>query len=181
MTDAEAQLLIPPDDVESPELSIVIPAMNEEPVIAEFVDWCREGIEKAGVATEILIVDSSTDRTPTIAFEAGARVLKTPCRGLGRAYQDALPHIRGKYVIMGDADCTYDFRRIGPFLERFREGHAFIMGSRFQGSIEPGAMPALHRYFGTPLTNFLLNLIYGTRFPTSIAACGALRSMRSRP
>ena len=58
-------------------------------------------------------------------------------------------------LVSGDADCTYDFRRIGPFLERFREGHAFIMGSRFQGSIEPGAMPALHRYFGTPLTNFL--------------------------
>ena len=164
MGDAEAELLIPTDDVEAPEVSIVIPAMNEEPVIAEFMEWCNEGIQAAGVAAEILIVDSSTDRTPDIALDAGARVLKTPRRGLGRAYQDALPHIRGKYVIMGDADCTYDFRRIGPFLERFREGHAFIMGSRFQGSIEPGAMPALHRYFGTPLTNFLLNLIYGTRF-----------------
>ena len=164
MGDAEAELLIPTDDVEAPEVSIVIPAMNEEPVIAEFMEWCNEGIQAAGAAAEILIVDSSTDRTPDIALDAGARVLKTPRRGLGRAYQDALPHIRGKYVIMGDADCTYDFRRIGPFLERFREGHAFIMGSRFQGSIEPGAMPALHRYFGTPLTNFLLNLIYGTRF-----------------
>ncbi len=164
MGDAEAELLIPADDIEAPEVSIVIPAMNEEPVIAEFMDWCNEGIQAAGAAAEILIVDSSTDRTPDIALDAGARVLKTPRRGLGRAYQDALPHIRGKYVIMGDADCTYDFRRIGPFLERFREGYAFIMGSRFQGSIEPGAMPALHRYFGTPLTNFLLNLIYGTRF-----------------
>lgn len=164
MGDAEAELLIPTDDVEAPEVSIVIPAMNEEPVIAEFMEWCNEGIRAAGVAAEILIVDSSTDRTPDIALDAGARVLKTPRRGLGRAYQDALPHIRGKYVIMGDADCTYDFRRIGPFLERFREGHAFIMGSRFRGSIEAGAMPALHRYFGTPLTNFLLNLIYGTQF-----------------
>jgi len=164
MGDAEAELLIPADDVEAPEVSIVIPAMNEEPVIAEFMDWCDEGIQAAGVAAEILIIDSSTDRTPDIALAAGARVLKTPCRGLGRAYQDALPHIRGKYVILGDADCTYDFRRIAPFLERFREGHEFIMGSRFRGSIEPGAMPALHRYFGTPLTNFLLNLIYGTRF-----------------
>ncbi len=185
MSDAEAEFLIPADDVEAPEVSIVIPAMNEEPVIAEFMAWCHEGIRAAGAAAEILIVDSSTDRTSDIALAAGARVLKTPCRGLGRAYQDALPHIRGKYVIMGDADCTYDFREIGPFLQRFREGYAFIMGSRFKGSIEPGAMPALHRYFGTPLTTFLLNMIYRTRF--SDIHCGmrgitldALKAMNIR-
>ncbi len=164
MTDAEAQLLIPTDDVAEPEVSIVIPAMNEEPVIGEFIDWCLEGIEKAGARVEVLIVDSSADRTPEIALDRGARVLKTPPRGLGRAYQDALGVIRGRYVIMGDADCTYDFREIAPFLERFREGYEYIMGSRFRGSVEAGAMPALHRYFGTPLTNFLLNLIYGTKF-----------------
>ena len=164
MTDAEVQLLIPTNDVAEPEVSIVIPAMNEEPVIGEFIDWCMEGIEKAGARAEVLIVDSSADRTPEIALEKGARVLQTPPRGLGRAYQDALGVIRGRYVIMGDADCTYDFREIGPFLERFREGHEYIMGSRFRGSVEAGAMPALHRYFGTPLTTFLLNLIYGTKF-----------------
>ncbi|MEE8139453.1 MAG: glycosyltransferase family 2 protein, partial [Alphaproteobacteria bacterium] len=164
MTDAEVQLLIPTDDVAEPEVSIVIPAMNEEPVIGEFIDWCMEGIEKAGARVEVLIVDSSADRTPEIALDKGARVLKTPPRGLGRAYQDALGVIRGRYVIMGDADCTYDFREIAPFLERFREGYEYIMGSRFRGSVEAGAMPALHRYFGTPLTNFLLNLIYGTKF-----------------
>ncbi|MCH7831922.1 MAG: glycosyltransferase family 2 protein [Proteobacteria bacterium] len=164
MTDAEAQLLIPADDVADPEVSIVIPAMNEEPVIGEFIDWCMEGIEKAGARAEVLIVDSSADRTPEIALDKGARVLKTPPRGLGRAYQDALGVIRGRYVIMGDADCTYDFREIGPFLERFREGYEYIMGSRFRGSVEAGAMPVLHRYFGTPLTNFLLNRIYGTKF-----------------
>ncbi|MCH7936420.1 MAG: glycosyltransferase family 2 protein [Proteobacteria bacterium] len=164
MTDAEAQLLIPANDVADPEVSIVIPAMNEEPVIGEFIDWCMEGIEKTGARAEVLIVDSSADRTPEIALDKGARVLKTPPRGLGRAYQDALGVIRGRYVIMGDADCTYDFREIGPFLERFREGYEYIMGSRFRGAVEAGAMPALHRYFGTPLTNFLLNLIYGTKF-----------------
>ena len=164
MTDPEAQLLIPADDVAEPEVSIVIPAMNEEPVIGEFIDWCMEGIDKAGARVEVLIVDSSADRTPEIALDKGSRVLKTPPRGLGRAYQDALGVIRGRYVIMGDADCTYDFREIAPFLERFREGYEYIMGSRFRGSVEAGAMPALHRYFGTPLTNFLLNLIYGTKF-----------------
>ncbi|HEX9702503.1 MAG TPA: glycosyltransferase family 2 protein [Rhodospirillales bacterium] len=162
--DAEAELWIPANDAASPEISIVIPAMNEEPVIGEFMDWAMAGIAGAGVAAEVLIVDSSVDRTAAIAVARGARVLKTPPRGLGRAYRDALPLIRGKYVICGDADCTYDFREIGPFLERFREGYDYVMGSRFRGSIEAGAMPALHRYFGTPLTTFLLNLIYGTRF-----------------
>lgn len=181
--DAEAELWIPATDVARPEISIVIPAMNEEPVIADFMDWVATGTADAGVAAEVLIVDSSTDRTADIALKKGARVLKTPPRGLGRAYRDAVPLIRGKYVIMGDADCTYDFRRIAPFLERFRDGCDYIMGSRFAGSIEAGAMPALHRYFGTPLTTFLLNLIYGTRF--SDIHCGmrgitleALKRMR---
>lgn len=162
--DDEAVLLVPADDVADPEVSIVIPALDEEGLIAEFIDWCREGIERAGVAAEILIVDSSSDLTGDIALAKGARVLKTPRRGLGRAYIDAIAVIRGRYVICGDADCTYDFRRIEPFVERFRQGYEYIMGSRFAGSIEEGAMPPLHRYFGTPLTSFLLNLIYGTRF-----------------
>jgi len=183
--DGDACLLLPEGDIDSPEVSIVIPAMNEEPVIAEFMDWCHEGIAKAGVRAEILIIDSSTDKTPDIALTKGARVLKTPKRGLGRAYLDAITHIRGQYVICGDADCTYDFREIKPFLEGFREGHEYIMGSRFKGSIEPGAMPALHRFFGTPLTIFLLNLIYGTKF--SDIHCGmrgvtleALKAMQLR-
>ncbi len=165
MTDvAEVVLVVPQGDVADPQISIVIPALDEERVIGEFLDWCTEGIEKAGVTAEILIVDSSTDRTGEIALAKGARVLKAPRRGLGRAYRDALPFIRGEFVICGDADCTYDFREIAPFVERFREGYEFVMGSRFAGSIEAGAMPPLHRFFGTPLTTFILNLIYGTRF-----------------
>lgn len=162
--DEAVALFVPAEDVPEPELSIVIPALNEGLVIAEFLDWCREGIAKAGVAAEILIVDSSSDRTPEIVLEKGGRVLRVPKRGLGRAYIDAIPAIRGRYVLLGDADCTYDFRNLAPFLARLREGAEYVMGSRFTGSIEPGAMPALHRYFGTPLTNAILNLVYGTRF-----------------
>jgi len=162
--DPEMTLLVPEGDIKAPELSIVIPAMNEEAVMTEFMTWCAEGIAKAGVTAEILIIDSSKDATAEIALAGGARVLKTPARGLGRAYQDAIPVIRGRYVILGDADCTYDFREIAPFLEKFRDGYEFILGSRFNGSIEAGAMPPLHRYFGTPLTTFLLNFIYGTSF-----------------
>lgn len=94
----------------------------------------------------------------------GARVLRTPKRGLGRAYIDAIPFVRGKFIIMGDADCTYDFRQIAPFIEAFRNGSDFVMGSRFKGSIEDNAMPALHRYFGTPLTTWILNRMFASRF-----------------
>jgi glycosyltransferase involved in cell wall biosynthesis len=162
--DPNIRLLRPADDVDSPEVTILIPAVNEELNIAEFVAWCREGLSAADVLGEVLIVDSSTDRTAEIALAGGARVLKTPKRGLGRAYIDALPFIRGKYVIMGDADCTYDFRAIAPFIAAMRGGTEYAMGSRWKGSIEPGAMPALHQYFGTPLTTWILNRLYGSHF-----------------
>jgi len=157
-------LLIPHGDEADPEISIVVPALNEQHTIGTFIEWCLEGLRKAGVRGEILIVDSSIDATPRIALEKGARVLRTPKRGLGRAYIDAIPYIRGKFVIMGDCDCTYDFREIRPFIRKYREGYEYVMGSRFAGYIEPGAMPKLHRYFGTPLTTFILNRIYGTHF-----------------
>jgi glycosyltransferase involved in cell wall biosynthesis len=157
-------LRIPEEDVADPEVSIVIPALNEEATVAQFVAWCKEGLERAGVAGEILIVDSSTDATAELALAAGARVLKTPKRGLGRAYIDAMPYIRSPFVIMGDADCTYDFRALTPFVERFREGFEYVMGSRWKGSIEPGAMPRLHRHLGTPVTTWILNRLYGSRF-----------------
>ncbi len=160
----DVRLRVPADDITDPELSIVIPALNEELTIAEFVDWCQEGLRKVGVAGEILIVDSSDDRTCEIALARGARVLQTPKRGLGRAYIDALPYIRGRYVLMGDADCTYDFRELAPFVERMREGYEFVMGSRWKGYIEPGSMPPHHRYFGTPLTTWILNVVYSSHF-----------------
>jgi glycosyltransferase involved in cell wall biosynthesis len=162
--DPALTLLLPEDDVEDPELSIVVPALDEEITIAEFVAWCKQGIAAADIRAEILIIDSSSDRTAEIAVAGGARVLKTPKRGLGRAYIDAMPYIRGKYIVMGDADCTYDFRDIRPFVEKFRAGADFVMGSRFKGSIEAGAMPPLHRYFGTPLTTWILNVMYRTNF-----------------
>src|ERR1700730_4329616 len=103
----EIELLLPADDSPNPEVSLVVPALNEQISIGRFVEWCREGLSRAGVEGEILIVDSSTDETPRIAVEKGARVLRTPRRGLGRAYIDALGYVRGRYVIMGDCDCTY--------------------------------------------------------------------------
>ena len=162
--ESEATLLIPEDDVPDPEISIVIPALNEELTIGEFLRWCKQGLSKAGVVGEVLIVDSSTDRTAEIARDCGGRVLRIPRRGLGRAYIDALPYIRGRYVLMGDADCTYDFRDLSAFIEKLREGYEFVMGSRFKGTIERGSMPPLHRYLGTPATTRILNLLYSSKF-----------------
>jgi hypothetical protein len=147
-----------------PLVSICVPCLNEELTIGEFVDWCRQGLAEAGVTGEIVIVDSSTDRSPEIAQQHGARVLRFPQRGLGRAYIDAIPHLRGRYVILGDCDLTYDFRVLSGFVAELQAGSEFVMGSRFKGSIEAGAMPALHQHFGTPVTTWIFNRIYGTRF-----------------
>ncbi|HET9215875.1 MAG TPA: glycosyltransferase family 2 protein [Terriglobia bacterium] len=162
--DPELSLRIPEGDVADPELSIVIPALNERVTIGLFLDWCMEGLRRANVRGEILIIDSSSDETPEIALSRGARVLKSPKRGLGRAYIDALPYIRGRYILMGDADCTYDFRNVDQFMESFRNGYEYVMGSRFRGYIEPGSMPPLHQYLGTPVTTWLLNFLYSSRF-----------------
>ena len=162
--DPELELIVPDADVTEPEISIVVPALNEELTIGDFVEWCKEGLAEARVRGEILIVDSSTDETCSIAVSKGARVLKAPKRGLGRAYIDSLPFIRAKYVILGDCDCTYDFRALEPFVNEFRKGAEFVMGSRFRGYIEPGAMPPLHRYLGTPVTTWILNRIFSSHF-----------------
>ncbi|MFZ0215141.1 MAG: glycosyltransferase family 2 protein, partial [Candidatus Dormiibacterota bacterium] len=178
-----ARLWMPAHDEPNPEVSIVIPACNERLTVGDFVDWCKEGLARAGARGEVVIVDSSDDDTAEVALAHGARVLSVPRRGLGQAYIDAIPYIRGAYVLMGDADCTYDFRELEAFVRQFREGREFVMGSRWLGSIEPGSMPALHRYLGTPVTTWILNLLYGSHF--SDIHCGmrgirtdALRRMR---
>jgi hypothetical protein len=146
------------------QLTLLVPALNEGITVGEFVDWCHEGLRQAGVTGQILIVDSSTDDTPDIVLAHGGEVLRTPKRGLGRAYIDAIPFVRGDWIVMGDADLTYDFRELAPFVAEFRRGAEFVMGSRFRGSIEDGAMPPLHRYFGTPFTTWILNRIYSSHY-----------------
>ncbi len=164
VADRNVELLTPRHDTTDPELSIVIPTLNEQLTVAEFVGWCHEGLAEAGITGEILIADSSTDATAERALDAGARVLRVPRHGIGVAYREAILYARGRYILMGDADCTYDFRHLKPFVERFHEGYKFVMGSRRKGVIEPGAMPPLHRYFGTPLTTWILNRLYSTHF-----------------
>ena len=177
-TPSSIEHLTPADaNLGSVEVSIVVPSLNEEITAGEFVEWCKEGLKRANVSGQILIVDSSSDKTPEIVLAHGGEVLRTPKRGLGRAYIDAASYIRGKWIIMGDADLTYDFRELVPFVEAFGKGAEFVMGSRFRGSIEKGAMPGLHRYFGTPLTTWILNRIYSSRY--SDIHCGMRGLTRS--
>jgi glycosyltransferase involved in cell wall biosynthesis len=161
------KLLIPEKEKYSDteiQISIVVPALNEKITIGEFVDWCWQGLESVNKKGEILIIDSSSDETGEIALSKGARVLKVPREGLGKAYIDSIPFIRGNFIILGDCDLTYDFRDLKGFVEAFEHGADFVMGSRFSGSIESGAMPKLHRYFGTPITTWMLNKLYQSNY-----------------
>ena len=169
--------MVPEGAAQEVELSIVVPALNEEITVGEFVDWCKEGLKRINLRGQILIVDSSSDDTAKFALQHGAEVLLTKKRGLGRAYIDAIPYIRGEWILMGDADLTYDFRELSPFVEAFRNGAEFIMGSRFRGAIEKGAMPSLHRYFGTPITTWIVNRIYHSNY--SDIHCGMRGLTRS--
>lgn len=145
-------------------VSIVIPCLNEERTIAEAIKNAMEGLSLANVEGEVLIMDSSTDNSSKIANDLGAKVIPTKKKGLGYAYINAIPHIRGEYVVMGDADCTYDFKEIKKFIAKLNEGFEFVIGTRLKGVVEHGAMPALHQYFGTPLTTWILNKLLGTKF-----------------
>jgi glycosyltransferase involved in cell wall biosynthesis len=154
-------------------VSIVIPTKNEELTIEEFIKWVRIGLKTSKVEGEIILLDNSDDQTPIIASRMGARVYKPSNLGLGNAYKEAAGLIRGKYVILGDADCTYDFRDISGFLTALKSSE-FVMGNRFSGYIEPGSMPLHHRYLGSPVTSWILKRIH--RLKISDVHCG-MRAM----
>jgi len=118
----------------------------------------------ADAGCEVIVVDNgSGDGSAALAHQAGARVVEVPERGYGAALAAGIAAARGRYIIMGDADDSYDFSRLEPFVEKLREGYPLVMGNRFQGGIRPGAMPPLHRYFGNPILSFVGRLFFGAR------------------
>jgi glycosyltransferase involved in cell wall biosynthesis len=158
------------------EVSIVMPCLNEEESIRQCIQMAHEGLERAGARGEIVIADNgSTDGSQDIARELGARVVDVPAKGYGAALMGGFAAAHGRYVIMGDADGSYDFGHIEAFLERLRAGDDLVMGNRFRGGIEEGAMPFLHRYLGNPVLSFVGRLL----FPSGIGDfhCG-LRGFR---
>lgn len=143
------------------ELTILMPCLNEAETIAQCVRKAREFIGRSRIVAEILVADNgSTDGSRELAISAGARVVDVPNRGYGYALMGGLKEARGKYVIMADADDSYDFSKLDAFLESLRSGNQLVVGHRFQGGIQTGAMPALHRYLGNPVLSFLGRMFF---------------------
>lgn len=128
------------------ELTILMPCLNEAETLAACINKANTYLKESGVHGEVVVADNgSTDGSQKIAEEHGARVVNVPEKGYGAALIGGCNGARGKYVIMGDADDSYDFLHLAPFVEKLREGYDLVMGNRFKGGIEPGAMPPLHR------------------------------------
>lgn len=158
------------------EVSVVMPCLNEARTVGRCVAKARDCLDRAGVHGEVIVADNgSTDGSRELARDEGARVVPIARRGYGAALQGGIQAARGKFVIMGDADDSYDFSKLEPFIERLRQGDELVMGNRFKGGIRPGAMPWMHRYIGNPVLSGILNLFFRT--PIGDAHCG-LRAFR---
>ncbi|WP_245861702.1 glycosyltransferase family 2 protein [Compostimonas suwonensis] len=158
------------------ELSIVMPCLNEAETLAICIDKAQGYLDRSGVVGEIVIADNgSTDGSQQIAIAHGARVVDVESKGYGNALMGGITASRGTYVIMGDADDSYDFSTLDPFVERLRAGDDLVMGNRFRGGIEPGAMPPLHKYLGNPVLSWIGRVLF--RSPIKDFHCG-LRGFR---
>ena len=161
------------------ELTILMPCLNEAETLATCIGKAQNYLAASGIVGEVLIADNgSTDGSPEIARALGARVVAVQERGYGAALLHGLAAARGRYVIMGDADDSYDFSALQRFVEILREGADLVMGNRFRGGIEPGAMPFLHRYLGNPVLSFLGRLFF--RIPVGDFHCGLRGFNRDR-
>ena len=161
----------------APEISVVIPCLNEEEAVGRVVDQSHEGIRRSGRPGEVIVVDNaSTDRSAEIAAQHGATVIREERPGYGSAYLAGLAYARGEYIVMGDADETYPLQELAPFVERLAEGDDLVMGSRFEGTIHGEAMPWLNRHVGNPILTGLLKRIapeaagYAAGTPEQLAA-----------
>jgi hypothetical protein len=160
----------------SPEISVVIPCLNEEEAVGAVVDQAWEGIRATGRSGEVIVVDNgSTDRSADIAASHGATVVEEQRRGYGSAYLAGLANARGAYVVMGDADETYPLRELGRFVDALDAGDDLVVGSRFKGRIHADAMPWSHRWIGNPILTRLLGMLFDIR--VSDAHCG-MRALR---
>ena len=146
------------------ELTILMPCLNEAETVAVCVRKAKSFLAQSGIDGEVLIADNgSTDGSPQIGEREGARVALVAERGYGAALLGGIKSACGRYVIMGDADGSYDFSALAPFVERLRDGADLVMGNRFKGGIAPGAMPFLHRRLGNPVLSWIGRLFFGTK------------------
>jgi glycosyltransferase involved in cell wall biosynthesis len=140
-----------------------MPCLNEAATVGRCVEKARGFLQRAGIEGEVVVADNgSTDPSRALAQAAGARVVAVPERGYGAALAGGIAAARGRFVIMGDADDSYDFGRLDAFVEKLRQGYPLVMGNRFKGGVVSGAMPALHRYLGNPVLSFVGRLFFST-------------------
>ena len=160
----------------TPQISVVIPCLNEEDAVGRVVEQALEGIRRSERPGEVIVVDNaSTDRSAEVAAEHGAHVVSERRRGYGSAYLAGLAQARGEYIVMGDADETYPLQELTPFVDRLEQGDDLVIGSRFEGTIHGDAMPFLNRFVGNPILTGMLNLLFGVK--VSDAHCG-MRAIR---
>ena len=158
------------------EVSIVMPCLNEEEAIGRCVEEASRALAGLGLAGEVVVVDNgSSDRSVAMASAAGARVIHEPDRGYGNACRRGLSEARGRYLVMGDADGTYDFGALPAFVEPLQNGADMVVGNRLNRGMEKGAMPWLHRYVGNPILTGTMNVLFGSDIGD--AHCG-LRSIK---
>ncbi|MEO8745553.1 MAG: glycosyltransferase family 2 protein [Candidatus Dormiibacterota bacterium] len=158
------------------DVSIVMPCLNEAETLAACIRKVQQAIDKDGLSAEIIVADNgSTDGSQVIARELGARVVPVPRKGYGSALIGGIDTARGEFVIMGDADDSYDFTAIAPLIAKLRDGYDLVVGNRFLGGIAPGAMPWSHRWVGNPVLTSISRIFFHT--PVGDAHCG-LRGFR---
>ena len=154
-----------------PELTILMPCLNEAETIGRCIDKAMSFLARSGIAGEVVIADNgSTDGSREISRAKGARVVPIAMRGYGAALIGGIEAARGRFIIMGDSDDSYDFSNLDKFVARLREGYELVMGNRFKGEIAKRAMPALHRYLGNPVLSFIGRLFF--RSPIGDFHCG---------
>jgi glycosyltransferase involved in cell wall biosynthesis len=163
------------------ELTILIPCLQEAETIGLCISKAFTFLERCGIDGEVLVADNgSTDKSPSIARVFGARVMHVPQRGYGSTIRGGISAARGRYIIMGDADNTYDFSKIEGFVDKLRSGADLVIGNRFKGGIEPRAMPLTHRYFGNPALSYLGRLLFRTHVGDFHCGLRAFKTERIR-
>jgi glycosyltransferase involved in cell wall biosynthesis len=165
-----------PQAGEGIELSVVMPCLDERATVGTCVKKALDAMERHGIRGEVIVADNgSTDGSQQIAKDHGARVVPIETRGYGSALRGGIAAAQGRFVLMGDADDSYDFTQVHMFVDKLREGYDLVMGNRFQGGILPGAMPPLHRYLGNPVLTWIGRLFFNC--PVGDFHCG-LRAFR---
>ncbi len=159
----------------NPDISVILPCRDEEEALPFCIKKIKETILKNNLSAEIIVSDSSTDKSPEIARKEQVILIKHNLKGYGMAYLQAFPSAKGNYIFMADADCSYDFAEIPYFIRQLEHGCDLVIGNRFLGNIQKGAMPWGNRHIGTPLLSLMLRIFFGAKIQDSQSGMRAIK------